>query len=61
MTGFEALLRWNHPRFGYVPPPEIIAVAQRTGLVRTLTDSILSRALHVARWAAAGARPRRRR
>ena len=45
VTGFEALLRWKHPRFGYVPPPEIIAVAHRTGLVRDLTDSILGQAL----------------
>jgi diguanylate cyclase (GGDEF)-like protein len=55
VTGFEALLRWNHPRFGYVPPPEIIAVAHRTGLLRSLTDSILGQALRDrARWAAAG-------
>jgi diguanylate cyclase (GGDEF)-like protein len=55
VTGFEALLRWNHPQFGYVPPPEIIAVAHRTGLLRSLTDSILGQALRDrARWAAAG-------
>ena len=55
VIGFEALLRWKHPRLGYVPPPEIIAVAHRTGLVRDLTDSILSQALHSrASWAAAG-------
>ena len=33
VTGFEALLRWTHPRFGMVPPPEVVAVAQRTGLM----------------------------
>ena len=55
VVGFEALLRWRHPRLGYVPPPEIITVAHRTGLVRDLTDSILSQALHSrACWAAAG-------
>jgi diguanylate cyclase (GGDEF)-like protein len=55
VTGFEALLRWQHPQFGYVPPPEIIAVAHRTGMVRDLTDAILSKALHSrATWAAAG-------
>ena len=55
VTGFEALLRWNHPQFGYVPPPEIVAVAQRTGLLRSLTDSILGQALRDrAGWAAAG-------
>jgi diguanylate cyclase (GGDEF)-like protein len=55
VTGFEALLRWNHPRFGYVPPPEIVAVAQRTGLIRELTDSLVGRALRDrAAWEEAG-------
>jgi predicted signal transduction protein with EAL and GGDEF domain len=55
VTGFEALLRWDHPQLGHVPPPEIIAVAHRTGLVRELTDSILGQALRArASWAAAG-------
>jgi diguanylate cyclase (GGDEF)-like protein len=55
VTGFEALLRWDHPRLGFVPPPEIIAVAHRTGLIRDLTDSILAQALRArAGWAAAG-------
>ena len=45
VSGFEALLRWSHPQFGWVPPPEVVAVAQRTGLVRPLTDYILDRAL----------------
>jgi diguanylate cyclase (GGDEF)-like protein len=45
ISGFEALLRWSHPRFGWVPPPEIVAVAQRTGLARALTDFILEEAL----------------
>jgi diguanylate cyclase (GGDEF)-like protein len=55
VTGFEALLRWNHPRFGYVPPPEIVAVAHRTGLIRDLTDRVLRQALEArASWAGAG-------
>jgi diguanylate cyclase (GGDEF)-like protein len=55
ITGFEALLRWKHPTFGYVPPPEIVAVAHRIGLIRDLTDSILGHALRArADWADAG-------
>ncbi len=55
ISGFEALLRWNHPRFGFVPPPEIISVAQRTGLLRRLTDHLLERALRDRRsWQRAG-------
>ena len=45
VSGFEALLRWSHPQYGWVPPQEIVAVAQRTGLVRPLTDFILEAAL----------------
>jgi EAL domain-containing protein (putative c-di-GMP-specific phosphodiesterase class I) len=55
ITGFEALLRWQHPEFGMVPPPEIIAVAHRTGLVRRLTDSLVEEALGArASWSLAG-------
>ena len=55
ISGFEALLRWAHPQFGWVPPPEIVAVAQRTGLARSLTDFILEQSLrNRARWAKAG-------
>jgi diguanylate cyclase (GGDEF)-like protein len=55
VTGFEALLRWRHPEFGMVPPPEVVAVAQRTGLIRELTDSIIEQALAArVTWCAAG-------
>ena len=33
VTGFEALLRWNHPNRGWVPPSEFIALAEETGLI----------------------------
>jgi diguanylate cyclase (GGDEF)-like protein len=55
VTGFEALLRWDHPRFGWVPPPEIVSVAHRTGLTQDLTGYVLSNALTTrAVWARAG-------
>ena len=55
ITGFEALVRWPHPTFGMVTPPEIIAVAQRTGHMRRLTDTIIRRALEArCTWAEAG-------
>ena len=36
IIGFEALLRWHHPRFGHMPPHEVIALAEETGLIMPL-------------------------
>ncbi len=55
VAGFEALMRWRHPTFGMVPPPEIVAVAHRTGRVRSLTDDLIRQALSARHeWATAG-------
>ncbi|QIK66426.1 bifunctional diguanylate cyclase/phosphodiesterase [Nocardioides sp. HDW12B] len=55
IAGFEALMRWHHPVFGMVPPPEIVAVAHRTGRVRSLTDDLIRQALSARHaWAEAG-------
>jgi diguanylate cyclase (GGDEF)-like protein len=45
VVGFECLARWNHPRFGSVPPDEFIPLAERTGLIREITDFVLATAL----------------
>jgi diguanylate cyclase (GGDEF)-like protein/PAS domain S-box-containing protein len=36
ITGFEALLRWQHPTRGMLQPSDFIAVAEETGLIREL-------------------------
>jgi EAL domain-containing protein (putative c-di-GMP-specific phosphodiesterase class I) len=36
IVGFEALLRWQHPTRGQLPPKEFIPVAEETGLIREL-------------------------
>lgn len=36
MQGFEALVRWQHPRRGLVPPLDFIPIAENTGLITTL-------------------------
>ncbi|HEX2092371.1 MAG TPA: EAL domain-containing protein [Longimicrobiaceae bacterium] len=33
ITGFEALVRWEHPTHGLIPPADFIAVAEETGLI----------------------------
>jgi diguanylate cyclase (GGDEF)-like protein len=51
IVGAEALVRWNHPRRGFVPPDEFVPVAEHTGLLRPLTLFVLDQALgQCARW-----------
>jgi diguanylate cyclase (GGDEF)-like protein len=55
VRGVEALLRWNHPEHGPVPPDEFIPLAEHTGLIRPLTLFVLDKALAQCRtWADEG-------
>jgi len=55
VTGAEALVRWHHPTRGWVAPDDFIVVAEETGLIKQVTDQVLTKALHTARsWHAAG-------
>jgi EAL domain-containing protein (putative c-di-GMP-specific phosphodiesterase class I) len=49
MCGAEALLRWNHPTLGAVPPGEFIPLVEQTSLIGPLTDWVLDAALNEAR------------
>jgi diguanylate cyclase (GGDEF)-like protein/PAS domain S-box-containing protein len=51
VAGFEALVRWDHPRRGRVMPSEFLELAERTGLIIPLGLFILDRtARQLAQW-----------
>jgi diguanylate cyclase (GGDEF)-like protein len=51
----EALIRWHHPRRGFVPPLEFLPLAEEAGLMRALTELVLDESLaQCARWRAEG-------
>ena len=55
VLGVEALVRWQHPDHGLVPPGEFIPLAERTGLITPLTHYVLDEALRQCRqWHDAG-------
>ncbi len=44
ITGVEALIRWNHPEYGLVPPIEFIPLAERTRFIETLGGWVMRQA-----------------
>ena len=58
IVGVEALLRWNSPRRGLVPPDRFIPVAEATGLILPLGEFVLRQACaQTARWRDEGVLP----
>ncbi|WP_295404211.1 EAL domain-containing protein [uncultured Thiocystis sp.] len=55
LVGMEALVRWHHPSRGLLHPGDFIAVAEKRGLIRGLSDWVLTEACRQSRaWAEQG-------
>jgi diguanylate cyclase (GGDEF)-like protein len=55
ISGAEALLRWQHPHLGMVPPSVFIEVAEQSGLIENLGRNVLDKACEdAASWQPAG-------
>jgi diguanylate cyclase (GGDEF)-like protein len=55
ITTLEALLRWAHPKLGFIPPDQFIPLAEDSGLMGVLTTFVLETAVaQCAEWRRAG-------
>ena len=59
VSSVEALVRWNHPRYGYISPAQFIAIAEKHHLITRLGDWVFEQACsHAAEWLKRGLRMR---
>jgi diguanylate cyclase (GGDEF)-like protein len=57
VVGAEALIRWQHPEYGLVPPMEFVPIAEQSGAIGQLTQWVLETAVRqLAEWRRNGLR-----
>jgi len=55
IAGMEALVRWQHPHMGLVPPDEFIPAAEQTGMMEVISDWVMRKVFRQVRlWQEAG-------
>lgn len=58
LVGVEALLRWQHPEFGFISPSEFMPVAEDSGLILPIGEMVLREAVRQAKsWMQGGIGP----
>lgn len=58
LVGFEALIRWNHPKKGMIPPGSFIPLAEETGMIIPIDQWVLREAcLQNVKWQQQGYKP----
>ena len=48
VIGMEALLRWTHPEYDFIPPDEFIPMAEQSGIIKPLTTWVTNEAIKQA-------------
>jgi diguanylate cyclase (GGDEF)-like protein len=49
VSGFEALIRWNHPVKGFIPPADFIPIAEETGMINVIGEWVIRTAAEMTK------------
>lgn len=55
IVGAEALIRWNHPKYGLISPVKFLPIAEQIGIMNDITAFVMRESIHqVKRWSEMG-------